>query len=236
MSSGIFCVQSDKGLSTSNGHYIKYGQKEYLISCSHSFYDKGIKEINFFTDPKLENKNIVGSCHLKNLPLPLFHPNDTDTETHEIAVFQLSNEHSDILKSKNISPSEIAENTDNLSPQDILVFEGFDTNLFNDENFEGTLALNRLRLSYILFSKRITGPHPKSSRAPVNCYVAAKNKPNDLGEGFSGSKVVSSSSNKIIGIYHTSAAPLKNGFDQLTPEGCAIFCSTEKVVQTIKMA
>lgn len=233
MALGIFIIESDEGITSSNGAYINYKDNDYLITCAHTFYDKKIKQIHFIIDPMISGKTLHGRCHLKNLNNPIFHKDDTDVETYEVGVIKINKEAIQQLFINKINPSVISLDKPELRVDQNIFIVGYDTNLMNTNGFNGRIKLSVFELPYVLNSKRIVGPHPKSSRVPIDCYVLAKKSNNDLGEGFSGS-ILTINNDEIIGLYHTSAAPLKNGFDKLTPKGCAIFCSAKRVRETIE--
>lgn len=235
MSIGIFFIESDNGLSSSNGAYIKYKGGSYLITCAHTFYDKEVQKIHFIIEPLLSGKNIHGKCHLENLSPPFFHKDDTEKETYEVSVIKLSEDKIDQLTNNKILPSLLSTNVPSLNPNQNVSITGYNTHLFNDEGFQGPLKLGSIELPYVLTCQNVVGPHPKSIRSPIDCYITALKTSKDLGEGFSGSIVTMPKEEQIIGIYHTFSAPLKNGFDKLTPEGGAIFCSVKRIKEAIDL-
>lgn len=234
MNNGIFFINSVIGITTANGVVIEYNNGIYLLSCAHTFYNKSLKNISFLIEPSLSTTNLNGEVVLLDLSLPIFHPNETDKISYEVAIIKLSDNHVELLNSKNIKPSNLLSGKFNPKVGEKAKFIGYHSNIINHSGFNGAIPLNSFEYKFVLQVSELEASITNAPKKSIDNYIFAKNKESELGSGFSGSPVYDTQTNEIIGVYHASGEFLGNGFGVLVPNGYAVIASVDKIKETIE--
>lgn len=236
MNNGVFIIESDSGQTISNGVVIQSNDEIYLLTCAHTFYHRSIKNIHFFIEPLLDGTSLRGAVELPNLPKPVFHPDETDKSSFEVAIIKLNKDQKELLNSKEISPSKLYKGEFKPDMSFHAKIIGHDSNIINDEGFQGLIPVNSFDFKFILRSKEINASNSNTDIKSIDNYVFAKNKDDELGFGYSGSPVYDKESDEIVGVFHRTGNPLSNGFDKLTPNGIVVIASVNRIKETIEKA